>query len=82
MLDIGSKLPAPVIPDQVNKVTPAAPPVDSVIKSGAVVILSPDALKLSRELQAVKNDPDNDPAARFDASVELRQIADQILTAK
>ena len=46
------------------------------------MILSPDAIKLSRDLQAVVNDPDKEPIARLDASVQLRQMAAQILTAK
>jgi len=82
MLEIGSKLPTPPIPEPVNKVTPPATPADSVVKSGALVILSPDALKLSRDLQAIANDPDKEPVARLDASVQLRQMAAQILTSK
>ena len=82
MLDISNKLPALVVPDTAAPVIPAQTPADSVSRKGAIVILSPDALKLSRELQAVVNDPDKEPVARLDASVQLRQMAAQILTAK
>jgi len=82
MLDITSKLPSKPIADTPAPVIPAQPPADSISKKGAIVILSPDALKLSRDLQAVVNDPDKEPVARLDASVQLRQMAAQILTAK
>lgn len=58
------------------------PAPESVSKKGTIVILSPDALKLSRDLKAIQNDPDEDPSARMDASVQLRQMAAQILLAK
>lgn len=82
MLDITPKLPAIPAVDQLPPLTQAKPAADSISKSGTMVILSPDALALSRELQAARNDPDKDPAVRMDAAVELRQMAAQILTNK
>ena len=40
-----------------------------------VVILSAEALKMNREQQAIKNNPDLEPKARADASDKLRQLA-------
>ncbi len=80
MLDIGTKLPAKPIADQAPKVTPAAPASKTVTKAGTIVVLSPTALKLNRDLQAVASDPDKDPATRSNASVQLRQLASAILT--
>jgi len=82
MLDINSKLPPVPAAEQHLPTPPAKPPAESVSKKGTMVILSPDALALSRELQATKNDPDKDPSVRMDASVQLRQMAAQILTTK
>ena len=82
MLDISSKLPTKPIADPATPIVPAQPPANSISRKGAIVILSPEALKLSRDLQAVANDPDTEPVARLDASVQLRQMAAQILTAK
>lgn len=46
----------------------------SAIKSGTVVILTPTALKLSRELQAITTDPDKNPADRLEAQDNLRKL--------
>ncbi len=82
MLDINPKPPTKPIVDTAMPVIPAQPSAESISKKGVMVILSADALKLSRDLQAVVNDPDKEPTARLDASVQLRQMAAQILTAK
>mgnify|MGYP006273029469 CR=1 FL=1 len=82
MLDINAKLPAVPAVDPLPSAAQAKAATVSISKKGTMVILSPDALKLSRDLQAAKNDPDRDPAARMDASVQLRQMAAQILTEK
>ena len=55
---------------------PASP--RNAIKAGTVIVLTPNALKLSRELQAITADPDKDPAARLDASEKLRELTAQI----
>ena len=81
MLDI-TKPSAKSVAEPTLPVTPIQKPSESVSTKGTIVVLSPDAIKLSRDLQAVQNDPDKDPAARMDASVQLRKMAAQILTAK
>ena len=82
MLEINPKLqPIPAV-DQVPAANQVKAPDATISKKGTMVILSPSALKLSRELQAVQNDPDKDPSARLDASVQLRKMAAQILTTK
>jgi len=40
-----------------------------------IVILSADALKMSRELRAIQTNPGLEPKARADASAELRRLA-------
>ena len=75
MLDIGSKLPTQSFPDQTRRVTPASAPAKSAIKTGTIIVLSPTALKLSRELQAIQTDPDKEPEARLEASEQLRKLA-------
>ena len=81
MLDTNLKLPS-LAADQLPSLAQIKASTANISKKGTMVILSPDALKLSRELQAAKNDPDKDPSVRMDASVELRQLASQILTTK
>ena len=80
MLAVGSKIPAQTIPDQTRRVTPASAPAKSAIKTGAIIVLSPTALKLSRELTAIQADPNKEPLARLEASAKLRQLALQVFT--
>jgi hypothetical protein len=54
----------------------------SAIKSGTVVILTPTALKLSRELQAITTDPAKDPTERLDALDKLRKLTAKAFTEK
>jgi len=75
MLDIGSRLPTQAFPDQTRSATPASAPGKSAIKTGTIIVLSPTALKLSRDLQAVQTDPDQTPDARLAAADQLRQLA-------
>lgn len=82
MLDINPTPPAKPVSEPTPTKVQAPPPSESVSKKGTIVLLSPDALKLSRDLKAVQNDPDQDPAVRMDASVQLRQMAAQILLTK
>ena len=82
MLDIEPIHSTPPLADQTHRVTPISPPAETSIKPGAIVVLSPAALKLSRDLQSVQTDPDKDPSARFDASVQLRQLAAEIVIRK
>ena len=78
MIKIGSSLP-PGNPAEQNRLTPPGPAnAKTAIKAGAVIILTPNALKLSRELQAITADPARDPAARLAASEKLRQLASSI----
>jgi hypothetical protein len=81
MLDINLKMP-PLAADQLPSLAQIKAWTTSISKKGTMAIFSPDALKLSPELEATKNDPDKNPAVRMDASVELRQLAAQILNAK
>ena len=82
MLDISAKFPAKPITAPATPLVPAKPPADSVSGKGTIVLLSPDALKLSRDLHAVENDPEIDAMQRHDASVQLRKMAAEILTNK
>ena len=75
MLDVGSKLPTKPFADQVSPVTQTPLPAKSSIKAGTVVLLSPEALDISRGLQAIRSDPDKEPEVRLDASEKLRQLA-------
>jgi hypothetical protein len=54
----------------------------SAIKSGTVVILTPTALKLSRELQAITTDPAKDPSERLDALDRLRKLTAKAFSEK
>ena len=82
MINIGSSLTPKSLTDQ--KPLQAQQPVPdgarSAVKTGAVVILTPSALQLSRDLQAITTDPDKNPAERLDASVRLRQLAARIFS--
>jgi hypothetical protein len=71
MLDNYLKLPSLAV-DQLPLLAQIKASTASISKKRTMVILSPDALKLSRCLEAAKNDPDKDPSVRLDASVELR----------
>ena len=79
MLDIGTNLPRRPFPDQPLQVAPTvarAPSAEkSSVKTGTIVVLSPTALKLSRELTAIQADFEKDPQDRLDATDKLRQLA-------
>ena len=62
------------IAEQTPQVQAAPANTKSSIKSGTVVILTPTALKLSRELQAITTDPAKEPAERLDALDRLRKL--------
>ena len=83
MLDIGTNLPGRSFSDQMRRVTPTLAPTvtteKSAIKTGTIVVLSPTALKLSRELTAIQADPDKDPQDRLNAADKLRQLALKIV---
>ena len=84
MLDIGSeigtKLPPKATTDKASRVQQSPLAEKSAIKTGTIIVLSPTALKLSRELQAIQSNPDMEPEARFDASQKLRQLALKVFT--
>jgi hypothetical protein len=80
MLDIGPKLPIPLFPDQARRVAPVTTSAKSAIKIGTIVVLSPTALKLSRELTAIQADPDKEPQARLEATEKLRELALKVFT--
>ena len=79
MLDIkselGTKLPPKANTDKAPQVQQFQPVEKTAEKAGVMVILSADALKMNREQQAIKNNPDLEPKARADASDKLRQLA-------
>ena len=79
MLDIkselGAKLPPKANSEQAPRVQRAEIAEKTAVKAGVMVILSAESLKMSRELQAVKTNPDLEPKARADASDELRRLA-------
>jgi len=80
MLAIGSKLHAQTIPDQTPAMTPAAVPAKTATKAGTIIVLTPTALKLSRDLSAIQVDPNKEPADRLAASEKLRQLNMAVFT--
>ncbi len=78
MLKIDSNPTPKIIVDQKAPAPQAPSSSKAAIKAGTVIVLTPSALKLSRELQAITTDPDKDPAARLDASEKLRALTAQI----
>jgi len=79
MLDInselGTKLPPKANIERAPRVQEAQPAENTAVHTGVIVILSAEALKMSRELQAIQSNPDFEPETRADASVKLRQMA-------
>ena len=75
MLDIGSSLAARYSTGQIYRVQPARSPAKSAIRTGAVVVLSQTARRLSHELQEIDADQDKDPRARQQALERLRKLA-------
>jgi hypothetical protein len=80
MLDAISKLPTKPVVDQSNPVQAAPSPAKSATKAGAIVLLSPTSLKLTRDLQAIQADPEKAPEARLEAQDKLRQLALQVFS--
>jgi len=80
MLDIGSKLPIPAVRETTRQGPPISAPSKSATKTGTIIVLSPTALKLSRELTAIQADPTKEPLARLEASEKLRQLALKVFT--
>jgi hypothetical protein len=70
------------IAEQTPQVQAAPANTRSAIKSGTVVILTPTALKLSRELQAITTDPAIDPSERLDALDRLRKLTAKAFSEK
>jgi len=79
MLDIrselGTKLPPKANTDKAPQVQQAPAEEAPAVNTGVIVILSADALKMSRELRAIQTNPRLEPKARADASAELRRLA-------
>jgi len=79
MLDInselGTKLPPKANVERAPRVQLAQSAENTAVHTGVIVILSAEALKMSRELQAIQSNPDFEPETRADASVKLRQMA-------
>ena len=73
--DLGTKLPPKANTVKASQVQQVEPVEKTAEKAGVVVILSAEALKMNREQQAIKNNPDLEPKARADASDKLRQLA-------
>lgn len=80
MLDIGSRLPIPAVHETTRQASPISAPSKSATKTGTIIVLSPTALKLSRELTAIQADPTKEPLARLEASEKLRQLALKVFT--
>ena len=83
MLDIrselGTKLPPKPKAEAVTQAKQAKVDEKTAVKAGTLVILSPAALKLSRELQAIQSNPEMQPEAQHDAAQKLRQLALDIM---
>ena len=79
MLDIkselGTKLPPKANTEKAPRVQQAQSAEKTAVKTGVMVILSAESLKVSRELQAIQSNPDLEPQARADASDKLRRLA-------
>ena len=83
MLDIrselGTKLPPKPKAEAATQAKQVKVDEKTAAKSGTLVILSPAALKLSRELQAIQSNPEMQPEAQHDAAQKLRQLALDIM---
>ena len=79
MLDIkselGTKLPPKANAEKAPRVQQIESAENTAVKTGVLVVLSAESLKMSRELQAIQSNPDLEPTARADASDKLRQLA-------
>ena len=79
MLDIkselGTKLPAKANTEKVPLALRAQSAEKTAVNSGGMIVLSPESVSLSRELQAIQSNPDLEPTARADASDKLRRLA-------
>ena len=82
MLDIKSELGTKLPPKANTEKAPLAKHTQSAeksaVNSGGMIVLSPESVSLSRELQAIQSNPDLEPTARADASDKLRQLAQKI----
>ena len=79
MLDIkselGTKLPPKANTEKAPQVQQAQSADTPAVKTGGMIVLSPESVSLSRELQAIQSNPDLEPTARADASDKLRRLA-------
>lgn len=75
MINIASSSLPKIAADQNHSAVQAPASPKSAVKAGTVIVLTPSALKLSRELQAITSDPATDPVARLEATDKLRQLA-------
>ena len=73
--DLGTKLPPKANTEKASQVQQVEPVEKTAEKAGVVVILSAEALKMNRELQAIQSDPALEPQARAEASDKLRRLA-------
>ena len=79
MLDIKSELGTKLPPKANTEKSPSVQQAQSAdtpaVKTGGMIVLSPESVSLSRELQAIQSNPDLEPTARADASDKLRRLA-------
>jgi len=79
MLDIKSELGTNLPPKANTEKAPRVHQTQSgetpAVKMGGMIVLSPESVSLSRELQAIQSNPDLEPTARADASDKLRRLA-------
>ena len=75
MINIASSSLPKISAEQTHSSAQAPATPKTAVKAGAVIVLTPSALKLSRELQAITSDPATDPVARLEATDKLRQLA-------
>jgi len=73
--DLGTKLPPKANSVTAPRVQQAQPVEKTAVKTGVMVILSVEALKMNRDLEAIQSNPDLEPQARADASDKLRRLA-------
>ena len=73
--ELGTKLPPKANTETAPRVQQPPSGDTPAVKTGGMIVLSPESVSLSRELQAIQSNPDLEPTARADASDKLRRLA-------
>ena len=73
--ELGTQLPPKANTEKALPVKQAQSAETPIVKTGGMIVLSPESVSLNRELQAIQSNPDLEPTARADASDKLRRLA-------